>query len=166
MKINKGVEWAAHACALLGALPKGWTLSADALAAYHDVPPAYMAKQMQALSAAGLVVSARGAAGGYRLARGAGEITLKDVFLAVEGPAPSFRCTEVRQDGPCGASKAACRRPCGIAAGFHAAEAAFRDSLAGVTIADIVASAAAASEAGKAAKIAAWVRAHAAGVEG
>lgn len=166
MKINKGVEWAAHACALLGVLPRGWALSADALAAYHDVPPAYMAKQMQALSAAGLVVSSRGAAGGYRLARAPDAITLKDVFLAVEGGAPSFRCSEVRQNGPCGAAKAACKRPCGIAASFYAAEAAFRDALAGVTIADVTASAAASSDAGKAAKIAAWVQAHASGVEG
>ena len=161
MKVNKGVEWAAHACALLAVLPEGWTLSAEALAAYHNVPPAYMAKQMQALSSAGLVVSVRGAAGGYRLARPARDISLKDVFLAVEGAAPSFRCTEVRQNGPCGAAKAQCRKPCGIAASFYAAETAFRDSLAGVTIMDVVASASAASDLGKAAKIAAWIQSNA-----
>ena len=61
MKINSGVEWAAHACALLATLPPGWSLSAQALAAYHEVPPAYMAKQLQALSKAGIVKSNRGA---------------------------------------------------------------------------------------------------------
>ena len=45
MRIGEGVEWAAHACVLLSALPEGTGLPAAAIAAYHDVPPAYLAKE-------------------------------------------------------------------------------------------------------------------------
>ena len=69
MKIGKGVEWAAHACAVLALLPPGAALSREALASYLGVPPPYLAKQLQALSRAGLVMTQRGAAGGYRLSR-------------------------------------------------------------------------------------------------
>ena len=167
MKVNAGVEWAAHACALLGALPPDWTLSAEDLAAYHDVPPAYMAKQMQALSKAGLVRSTRGAAGGYRLARATTDISLWDVTAAVDGPAPAFRCTEIRQNGPCGTAAKDCLKPCGIAASFLAAEQAYREHLRGVSIADIMAGIAAAAAArtgapDKLAKVGQWIEAHAA----
>lgn len=139
MQISKGVEWAAHACALMCALPAGKGLRAEALAVYHGVPVAYMAKQMQALSKAGIVRSSRGRHGGYRLARPAGAITLWDILAAIEGAKPAFTCTEIRQNGPCGAKPEECRTPCAIAASFHAAEDAFRNRLKATTLADIAA---------------------------
>ncbi|MGP1282276.1 MAG: RrF2 family transcriptional regulator [Parasphingopyxis sp.] len=139
MQISKGVEWAAHAAALMSALPPGRGLRAEALARYHGVPGPYMAKQMQALSKAGIVHAARGKHGGYRLARPAGEITLWDVMTAIEGRKPAFTCTEIRQNGPCGAEPEQCRQKCAIAAAFHAAEAAFRDHLQAVSLVEIAA---------------------------
>jgi Rrf2 family protein len=161
MKISSGVEWAAHACSLLAVLPEGWALSSDALAEYHGLPPAYMAKQMQLLSRSGLVVSQRGAAGGYRLARPAAEVTLWDVMAAIEGREPSFRCGEIRRNGPCGSPPEACTTPCGIAASFYQAEAAFRDSLSRVTLVEAVAMAAKDATIEKASGIAAWIQANA-----
>lgn len=139
MKVNSGVEWAVHACVLLASLPDGWALPADALAEFHGVPPAYMAKQMQALRKAGLVVSQRGAAGGYRLARAPADISLWDITAAIEGSAPAFRCTEIRQNGPCGASADQCREPCAIASRFLAAERVYRDALRATSLVEIVA---------------------------
>ena len=75
MRMSEGVEWTAHACVLLAALPPGVGLPAAALAEFHYLAPAYMAKHMQALARAGVVESIRGAGGGYRLARPAGEVT-------------------------------------------------------------------------------------------
>lgn len=137
MKINKGVEWAVHAAALMAVLPEKAGLSAAALARYHEVPPAYMAKQLQALSRAGIAKTGKGAKGGYRLARLPTEISVLDVVLAVEGRGPAFRCSEIRQNGPCGLKRDACLAPCPIAATLWAAEAAFRDSLARVSLADL-----------------------------
>ncbi len=138
MKIGKGVEWAAHACAMLALLPEGRALSREALADFLGVPPPYLAKQLQALSRAGVVRAQRGVAGGYRLARPAKDISLWDVTAALEGTAPSFRCTEVRRNGPCGATARECANPCDIAAAFHRAEKGYRDALAGVPLSQIV----------------------------
>jgi len=55
------------------------------------------------------------------------------------GDAPAFRCTEIRQNGPFGAAPEACARPCGVAQAMANAERAWRDSLAGVTVADLAA---------------------------
>ena len=157
MQVSKGVEWAAHACVLLAALPPERALSTEALAEFHEVPIAYLAKQMQALSRAGLVRSVRGAAGGYQLARAAGEISLWDITAAIEGTTPAFRCTEIRQNGPCGAPKDACTRPCGIAASFFRAEAAFRDVLGAMTIADMLVDAADGYTHAQAERLAEWL---------
>jgi Rrf2 family protein len=139
MKMNEGVEWAVHACCLLAPLGPDRGLSLAALAEYHGVPAPYMAKQMQALSKAGIVRTSRGASGGYALARGADAITLLDVVRAADGAAPMFRCTEIRQRGPCALARTDCATPCGIARAFAAAEAAWRAALAEVTIAGLVA---------------------------
>lgn len=137
MQISKGVEWAVHAAALMAGLPEKRGLKAEALARYHEVPAAYMAKQLQALSKAGLVQSSRGAHGGYRLAKPATDINLWDITAAIEGIKPAFQCTEIRQNGPCALRRKDCKKPCQIAAAFAAAELAFRDSLKAVTLADL-----------------------------
>lgn len=139
MRMNKGVEWAVHACALLGPLPPGRGLSLSALADYHGVPQPYMAKQMQALSRAGLVRTARGQSGGYALARHPTEISLWDIVRAIDGPEPAFRCTEIRQNGPCAVKRADCKTPCAIAAAFAQADAASRAILQSTTLAAIMA---------------------------
>jgi DNA-binding IscR family transcriptional regulator len=60
------------------------------------------------------------------------------VVLAIEGDEPSFRCTEIRQNGPLPASPHACVRACAVARAMYAADSAWRASLGGVTIADLV----------------------------
>lgn len=137
MQISKGVEWACHAAALMAALPSDKALKADALARYHEVPAAYMAKQLQALSKAGLVKSSRGAKGGYRLAKAPADINLWEITAAIEGDKRAFRCTEIRQNGPCAARQESCKTPCAIAASFLQAETAFRDSLRSVSLMQI-----------------------------
>lgn len=137
MRMNEGVEWAAHCLALLAALPEEMALSAARLAEYHDVPAPYLAKSLQALAGAGLISSRVGRNGGYRLTRPPEEITLLDVVRAVDGDEPLFRCTEIRRQGP---SRVAARHYapiCAIAAAMRRAEAAWRAELRATTIADI-----------------------------
>lgn len=138
MKIGKGVEWAAHTCALLAMLPANAALPKDALADFLGVPGPYLAKQMQMLSAAGIVAAKRGVAGGYQLARLAETISLWEITAAIEGTSPSFRCTEIRQNGPCGVPSQECSAPCTIAASFRDAEERFRQSLSGVMLSSLV----------------------------
>lgn len=143
MQLSEGVEWAIHACALLAIVPDGQVLPAAKLAEFHEVPPAYLAKHLQALSAAGIVTSVPGRRGGYRLAKPAAELTLLEIVQAVEGRAPAFRCTEVRQRGPGAVEARRYTAPCAIARAMWDAEAAWRQSLAGTTVLDILAEVAA-----------------------
>jgi Rrf2 family protein len=145
MRISDGVEWAIHVCGVLAAAPEGRGLPRAKLAEFHELPPAYLAKHLQALSRAGLVTADRGVKGGYRLGRAPAKISLLDIVIAIEGAQPAFRCTEIRQRGPCPASPSACRKACPIARAFLGAEAAWRQALAGVTLADMNAAAAAES---------------------
>jgi Rrf2 family protein len=143
MRISDGVEWAVHLCGVLGAAPDGRRVSGTKLAEFYDLPPAYLAKHLQALSRAGIVNADRGVKGGYRLGRTPSKISLLDIVLAIEGSQPAFRCMEIRQRGPCAAAPSACRKACPIASAFLGAEAAWRQALAGVTLAEINAVAAA-----------------------
>jgi Rrf2 family protein len=52
------------------------------------------------LGAAGLVSSQRGAGGGYRLARPAAQITVAQVFMAIEGPLRLALCCDEQEDEP------------------------------------------------------------------
>ncbi len=161
MKIGKGVEWAVHACAVLALLPPDHALPREALADFLGVPAPYLAKQLQALSRAGIVTAQRGVAGGYRLARAPEAISLWDVTAAVEGTGPSFRCTEVRRNGPCGASPAECPRPCDIAAAFQRAEAGYRAALAAAPLSDMVAGGARTATPARKRRIREWIAEHA-----
>jgi Rrf2 family protein len=138
MQLGEGVEWALHCCTVLALIPPGRTLPAARLAEYHGVPPAYLAKHLQALAQAGIVESVAGRKGGYRLVRPAGEVTLLEVIDAVEGTGPAFRCTEIRRRGPARAAASEYRSLCGIHVAMQRAENAWRAELERQTIADLL----------------------------
>ena len=138
MRLGEGTEWAIHCCSVLAVLPPDAALPAARLAEYHEVPPAYLAKHLQALREAGIVASTAGRHGGYRLARPPDQITLLDVVLALEGSQRAFRCTEIRRCGPSAVAARHYSDLCGIAAAMHEAEDAWRESLRSRTIADMV----------------------------
>ena len=138
MRLSQGVEWALHCCSVLAGVPPERVMPSAKLAELHDVPPAYLAKHLQALSAAGIVESVPGPRGGYRLARSAEDITVLDVVLAVEGEEAAFTCTEIRQCGPTACPPSAYPKPCGIAKVMWAAEDAWRTSLRQHVVADLL----------------------------
>lgn len=138
MRLPEGVEWSLHSVSLLAMVADlEVALPASKLAEFHDVPRDYLAKSLQQLAAAGIIESARGRIGGYRLARPAEMITVLDVVEALEGSDPSFRCTEIRQRGPSSVAPGSYPKLCGIAAVMLRADAAWRAELAATTIADI-----------------------------
>ncbi|MEJ7723448.1 MAG: Rrf2 family transcriptional regulator [Ilumatobacteraceae bacterium] len=138
MRLSDGVEWAIHCCTVLAALPAGQALPAAKLAEFHGVPPAYLAKHLQAITGAGITESLPGPRGGYRLARPPAEISLLQVVLAVDGDDAAFRCSEIRQRGPVAGPPDTYRRPCGIARAMWRAEDAWRAELASTSIGDMV----------------------------
>ncbi|MEM1052842.1 MAG: Rrf2 family transcriptional regulator [Pseudomonadota bacterium] len=158
MQIGKGVEWCTHICTMIAILPPGKGLSVDALADFFEVPNAYLAKQMQLMRRAGIVESVRGKRGGYRLARGVDDISLLDIVRAIEGPMPAFRCTEIRQNGPCKLKRSECKAPCEIAGAFAEAEAVYRDALAAKSLASIMQEAAVNQTPEHMMEVAGWVQ--------
>lgn len=140
MKLPESTEWVLHAATSLAQLGPGGTASAAQLAEHYDVPAAYLAKQLQSLVRAGVLNAATGPRGGFRLARPAEEITLLQIVEAVDGASPFYTCNEIRQRGRGASPPEQCRRTCGLAARMAEAEAAWRQSLATVTVAGIVAS--------------------------
>lgn len=72
----------------------GARLSASELALETGVPLPTTQKLMGRLAAEGLLTSARGAAGGFALARPAGDISLAEIVEAVEGPIALTMCSD------------------------------------------------------------------------
>jgi Rrf2 family protein len=140
VKLPETTEWVLHTATSLAQLGPGGTVSAARLAAHFGVPAAYLAKQLQALVRAGVLSATTGPRGGFRLARPAEQITLLQIVEAVDGTSPFYICNNIRQRGSGAVPPDQCRRTCAIAARMAGAEAAWRQSLATETLADIVAS--------------------------
>jgi Rrf2 family protein len=136
MKMNEGVEWALHSCVNLSWLP-GEAVTAKRLAAFYELPTAYLNKQLQALTRAGILSSVSGPKGGFQLARDPRNITLLDIVVAIDGADDAFRCTQILKAGPGADQKADYRKVCVVSQAMRAAELAYRRELAGTTIADI-----------------------------
>ena len=76
-------------------------LTATVLADATGVPLPTAQKLVGRLAAAGLVDSARGTGGGFRLARPASAISLADIVEAVEGPIALTSCVDTGRGGDC-----------------------------------------------------------------
>lgn len=74
--------------------------SAKDIAEAHGIPPELLAKILQKLVKAKLLVSLYGTNGGYRLAREAHSISALEVIRAIEGPLFVTSCVTTR--GECG----------------------------------------------------------------
>ncbi len=157
--MSEAVEWAAHCCTILATLPEDQALPAARLAEFHGVPPAYLAKALQATTAAGITESRSGPRGGYRLARPPAEITLLEVVLAVDGHETAFQCSEIRRRGPMATDDpGAYRSPCGVASAMWRAEDAWRAELARTTIGELVSGVVATVAPAQLLKGAEWIR--------
>lgn len=135
--MSEGVEWALHSCLNLAWIGPERAVTAARLAAYHELPAAYLNKQLQALVRAGIVTSVSGPRGGFRLARALDRITLMDVVAAVEGPDEAFRCTEIRQQGPGAGSRARTPPSAPSCGAMGRADMAWRRELMAQTLDDV-----------------------------
>ncbi|GIG60020.1 transcriptional regulator [Longispora fulva] len=133
--MSQGVEWALHTCLNLSWL--NTPVPTGTLAAFYELPPAYLNKQLQALSRAGILTSTPGPRGGFHLARPAEEITLLDVVTAIEGPDELFRCDQILDKGPGEHTGVDYRQSCAFARAMSGAELAWRRELAARSVADV-----------------------------
>ena len=133
--MSQGVEWALHTCLNLSWMDT--PVPTGTLAAFYELPPAYLNKQLQALVRAGILTSVSGPRGGFRLARDPDAVSLLDIVAAIEGPEELFRCDQILRTGPGAHTGVDYRQSCTLSQAMRGAELAWRRELAGRTVADI-----------------------------
>jgi FeS assembly SUF system regulator len=106
-------------------------MTAATLAQEARLPRATVAKVLKALAHAGIVTGARGAAGGYRLARPASAIPISELVEAIDGAIGITQCTS--HIPGCERSTFCPTRP-----HWHRINQAVGTALSAVTLADMV----------------------------
>ena len=86
LQISRKIDYGLRAMVFLASMPAGEVIPFREVARRMDVPEEFLAKILKTLVGKKLVLSARGARGGYQLARPAADISMLDVIEAVEGP--------------------------------------------------------------------------------
>ena len=85
MKMKSGMEQAVSVLLLLSRLPVHSSLTSEAISQRLRVSPSYLKKLMRTLVQADLAESIPGTKGGFTLTKPLTDITLYDVYQAVEG---------------------------------------------------------------------------------
>src|SRR5882757_1090581 len=94
LQISRKIDYALRAMIHLAGLPEGRIAPLQDLASTLHLPREFLAKILKVLAARGLVRSARGAHGGYQLARPPREISFLEVIEAAEGPVQLNVCLD------------------------------------------------------------------------
>src|SRR5207302_4384746 len=94
LQISRKIDYGLRAMIHLAGLPEGRIASLQDLASTLHLPREFLAKILKVLADRGLVRSARGAHGGYQLARPARDISFLEVIEAAEGPVQLNICLD------------------------------------------------------------------------
>jgi Rrf2 family protein len=86
VRVSAKTDYALRAALELAAAPDDKPVKGERIATAQAIPLRFLENILMQLRHAGLVESRRGADGGYRLARPAGDVTLADVIRAIDGP--------------------------------------------------------------------------------
>lgn len=84
MKLNKSFEQATYVVTMLALQEGHQPVKSHVLSQILQVSDSYLKKVLMKLSKAGLIASQASKTGGYQLAKPVDEITLKDIFFALE----------------------------------------------------------------------------------
>jgi FeS assembly SUF system regulator len=115
--------------AQLPARDDGLSTAGEVASATHLGQPTVQ-KLLKSLVHAGLVVSTRGAQGGYALARAPEAISAAEIIDALEGPVAITECSSV--DGGCDLESF-----CRVGVAWQKINSSIRKALQGVTLADL-----------------------------
>lgn len=131
IKFSDSVTMAIHAVMCLSAIGEGQMANLNEIARAFKVSQAHLSKVMQRLGKAGLVRALRGPQGGYALASSPGEVTLLQVYEAIEGKVVLNACLLPRQICAAGT--------CGLGTIVCDLQIKLRDYLAGTTLGALIA---------------------------
>jgi len=131
MRLTSLADYAVVMMAAAARHPAGTKLSATLLAAETGIPLPTAQKLTGRLAAAGLLETARGTGGGFRLARQAGEISLADIVEAMEGPIQMTSCVDTERHD------CALEGACQVRPHMGAVNVALRGALQGVSLSSL-----------------------------
>jgi Rrf2 family protein len=86
MQLTRAADYAIRVMIQLAASKSEERVSLPELARATGAPESFLSKVLQALTRAGLIVSRRGQAGGFRLTPRGGKSTMREVIEAIDGP--------------------------------------------------------------------------------
>jgi len=92
MNLSTKGRYAVMAMVDLARHSNGKPVALNEIAQRQEISLSYLEQLFARLRRGGLVVSARGPGGGYRLARSAEETRISDIMLAVDEPIKATRC--------------------------------------------------------------------------
>ena len=105
LELNTKGRYAVTALADLAKFGAGDAVSLSSISERQQLPLSYLEQIFMALRRSGLVESARGRSGGYRLSKAAGEVSVADIMRAVDEETRMTGCrdgkTPCRGDTPC-----------------------------------------------------------------
>jgi Rrf2 family protein len=130
MQISARSDYAIRALAELAAAGAG-PVKSERLVQAQQIPARFLENILSELRHANLLLSQRGAEGGYWLARPANEITLADIIRAVDGPLANVRGQRPETVGYEGSAAR-------LSEVWIAVRASLRAVLENVTLADLV----------------------------
>ncbi|MFO7858759.1 MAG: SUF system Fe-S cluster assembly regulator [Ectothiorhodospiraceae bacterium] len=130
IKINRETDYATAILSVMAEVADQ-RVSAGWLATQRGLPPATVSKILKQLVRAGILVSHRGARGGYSLARAATAISVAEVVQAMEGSMALTDCIE--------GGGQACRYSgqCTMGSNWERINEAFYQALEGISISDM-----------------------------
>lgn len=123
-----------YAVVVLATLIKsdGAAMSATSVAQVSHLPEPTVAKVLKLLAKDGLVVSTRGAGGGYKAGKSADQVNIADIIRSVDGPIALTACVD-GQEGSCSYSG-----NCPVHNRWDGVNNAVKHALESVTLADMM----------------------------
>ncbi len=103
MKLSTKGKYGLRALIDLAQYSEEEAVSINSISQRQNISESYLEQLVAKMRKAGLVVSIRGAQGGYRLARPASEISVGDVLRALEGNLEAVECSALTDEGCQGA---------------------------------------------------------------
>ncbi len=128
LKLSRLTDYAVVALVRLSAADGMET--SPGIAASIGVPEPTVAKVLKALAGHGLVISSRGARGGYRLGRPLREIAVSEVIMAIDGPIALTSCVD-------GGLSCESQSLCPVAGRWDPVNEAIRAALSRISLADM-----------------------------
>jgi Rrf2 family protein len=132
LRFSRAADYGLRAALEIARAADGSLVTRHAIAKATGAPTAVLAQSLAALVRAGLLDAQAGPRGGYRLARAAGETSIHDLVIAIDGQPGEQRC--VLRNAPC---------PGADVCPFHAflaqAQERFLETLRETTLADVIA---------------------------